>query len=74
MAHRDPAIKGIDVLMAHRDRLQQLVNNTTTNGNAEALIKVRWAASYHNRIVANCFKALYERHEEAEDSLLVSID
>jgi|GEM_PF-1345778 len=70
-AERYPPIPGIDVLIAHRDQLLRLLKEA--EGDINILKKVRWAISYHNRIVQKNFKKILNEYEKKfqNDSLLI---
>jgi len=73
-AYRTSKIQNIEVLTAHRDQLTKLLIAAKAKGNPEVLSKIRWVASYHNRIIQNNFRRLLEKNGNMEDSLLVSLD
>ena len=73
-SHHGTGIDNIDVLTDHRDQLIKLLADVKSSENTSALSKVRWVASYHNRIIKYNFKKLYKKYEEMEDSLLVNLD
>lgn len=63
-----------EVLIAHRDKLSDLLTNKKDVKNSEPVAKIRWAANYHNQIVKKHYPRLLDEYDEKNDSLLIYFD
>jgi hypothetical protein len=70
-AIRDPNISKVDVLKAHRNQLQKLLEGELPKKTPEILSKIRWAASYHNRIVSKYYPKELALSDDKRDTLLI---
>lgn len=74
LAERSNEISGRDVLVAHRDSIKKLLQASIEAGSDEPKAKIRWAASYHNKIIERCFSRLGEEFDSKQDSLIIDLD
>lgn len=65
---------GTDVLVAHRDNIKKLLENSIYAGSDEPKTKIRWAANYHNRVVSRKFLKLSDEFDKNNDSLIIDLD
>lgn len=73
-AERSTDIKNEEVLVVHRNAIKDLLTNALKQNNEDILMKIRWIASYHNRIINRSFKTINERYENNYDSLIVDLN
>lgn len=73
-AERDVGVSGTDMLLAHRDSIRRQLSAALASKCEDRIAKVRWAANYHNAVLARAFQRINSKFEENDDSLFVEID
>lgn len=74
-SHHPKGIDGIDILRAHRNKVQEQLMQAKSSGSEDIACKYFWIASYHNRLIDRSFSKIDERlHKESGESLFVSLD
>ena len=73
-AEKEPGVTGEDVLIAHRDAIRRLLSNSIKSENDGVLAKIRWVASYHNKLIERVYGRINDRHEENGESLVIDLD
>jgi hypothetical protein len=73
-AERDSEITRDDVLIAHRDSIRRLLTDATKAKNEGVIAKVRWAATYHNKLISRAYQRINDRLEDGGTSLIVELD
>lgn len=73
-AEKEPGVSGEDVLIAHRNAIRGLLVSARNSKDDGVLAKVRWAASYHNKLIDRSYRRISERHEENGETLFIDLD
>lgn len=73
-AEKEPRVTGEDVLIAHRDAIQRLLSNSIKSKDYNVLAKIRWVASYHNKLIERAYRRINDRYEENGESLVIDLD
>lgn len=73
-AERSSDITVADVLVAHRDSIKKLLRESIKSGHEESKNKIRWVASYHNKIIERSFSRLCDDFDSKQDSLIIDLD
>jgi hypothetical protein len=65
----------LEVLKAHRDKVQKNLRLAQKEGREEVAAKYSWVANYHNRLITNVYHEIDRiLYEERQESLLVELD
>lgn len=67
-------VSGEDVLYAHRNSIVSLLNKALRSKREEPIAKIRWIASYHNKIMDRNFKNFVNKSDDNYDSLIIELD
>lgn len=73
-AEHPPGVSGEDVLYAHRNSLVDLLSRALTSNREEPIAKIRWIATYHNKIMERNFKNFVTKSDDNYDSLIIDLD
>ncbi|EGR1976064.1 hypothetical protein BS055_RS23000 [Vibrio parahaemolyticus] len=64
-------ITRLDVLYAHRNSIIELLGKAIQSKQEEPIAKIRWLASYHNKIMERSFRKFVEQSDSNYDSLII---
>ena len=74
-SHHMEGVTGIDVLRAHRNKVQEQLKLARASGSEDVASKYYWAANYHNALMGQSFAVLDQRlHQDTGESLFVDLD
>ena len=74
-SHHPDNVDSIDVLRAHRDKVQEQLKQAQSSGSEDIACKYFWVANYHNRLIDRSFSRIDERlHKESGESLFVELE